>query len=114
MSKNKHILIRYDTRYLLYHTTVNRLMTHRVGFSHSFNSVYTQRQFAMIFIRRVKSAYEKNRNSNSHACVPLPNGGDIRVLYNIVNFTFCSALRRHDGEKCEYVQMKGGTLGIKK
>jgi hypothetical protein len=62
----------------------------------------------MIDIRRANSAYEKTRNSNSHACVPLNNG----VLYNIVKVTFCSALRRHDGEKCEYVQMKGGTLGI--
>ncbi len=68
----------------------------------------------LIRIRRVKYAYEKTRNSNSHACEPLHTckGGDIRVFYNIVNFTFCSALRRHDGEKCEYVQMKGGTLGI--
>jgi hypothetical protein len=75
-------------RGIFYHTTVNRLMTHRVGFSRSFNSENTQSQFAMISIRRMKSAYEKTRNSNSHACIPLHNGENIRVLYNIVNFTF--------------------------
>jgi hypothetical protein len=97
-------------------------MTHRVGFSHSFNSEYTQSQFAMITIRKMKSAYEKTRNSNSHACVPLHNRGHIRVLYNIVNFTFLSSFeeaRRREVRVCSdegrhprYVKKNKDTLDI--
>jgi hypothetical protein len=76
----------------------------------------------MISIGRVKSAYEKTRDSNSHDCVPLHNGGDIRILYNIVNFTFLfsfeEARRREvrvcsdEGRHPRYLMKNKDTLDI--